>query len=230
MKYLFLPIILLLAACSSGTEELSKLDFPYQKDYQAVYFTKSTLFRNDGSIQTTKSDSLYLKIFRDLSEKGTRTHEWLMLPGLNDKNVPDTMLSQIDSSGLYIYFSPDFLPEGTKEIKLIDLPLKQGAVWESSYLSFPAKATYLKDSTIITPAGEFKTFGIQYEFLPYYMNEFIQEPLKYEVRGVLVDYYSNKAGKVLTQIDFYVTDRKSGKIQWKILSNQSVLNTLILPN
>lgn len=219
-----------MAACSSGPEEITQIAFPYKKDYKATYFTKSTLFREDGTVQTSKSDSLYLKIFRDLSEKGTLSHEWLMLPGMKDKNVPDTMLSQIDSSGLYIYFSPDFLPEGMHEIKLIDLPLKAGAVWESSYLSFPAKATYLtKDSTITTSAGEFKTFAIQYEFSPYYMNEFIQDQEKYEVRGVLVDYYSNEAGKVLSQIDFYVTDRTSGKRQWKILSNNSVLTQLILP-
>jgi len=231
MKYLIIPFLLfLIVGCSFDSKEIKSLDFPYKKNYQANYLTRSTLFREDSTVRITKSDTLFLKISRDLSEKGSKTHEWLMLPGMNDKAIPDTMISHIDATGLYNYYSPDLLPEGAKEIKLIALPIKPGMTWKSAYLSFPAKATYLtKDSIVVTPAGEFNTFAIQYEFSPFYMNELLQDQTKDEVRGVIVDYYSKEVGKVLTQLDFYVTDRKSGKRKWKILSNQSVLYKLTIP-
>jgi hypothetical protein len=232
MKYLIIPIVFLVAACSTSPQEINRLDFPYKKNYEAAYFTKVTLLREDGSVQAMGTDTLNFKINKDLSDKGNKTHEWLLLPGMKDNNIPDTMLSYIDSTGLYNYYGPELLPEGAKEIKLISLPLTPGKVWESSYLSFPAKATYLdKDSTIITPAGEFKTFAIQYEFFPTYMNtyEFIKDLTKNEIRAVWVDYYSQEVGKVLTQLDFYVTDRKSGKRLWKIQSSNSYLIKIKIP-
>lgn len=231
MKYFAFILPLILSACTFNSETIEQLDFPYGKGYEAVYLTQSVLFKEDGTIQTTQSDSLYFKIHRDLSERTSKSHEWLLLPGSTKKEIPDTILSIIDSSGLYNYYGPDILPEGSKEIQLISLPLVSGKVWESHYLSFPAKATFLeKDSLISTAAGDFKTFAIQYEFKPYYMDEdFIKDKAKNEVRAVLIDYYSPKAGKVMSEINYYVTDRKSGDQQWKILSNKSVLIKLTLP-
>jgi hypothetical protein len=231
MKYFAFILPFILSGCSFNSESIKRLDFPYGKGYEAVYATQSVLFKEDGTIQTTQSASLYFKIHRDLSERNSKSHEWLLLPGSGKKEMPDTMLSIIDSSGLYHFYGPDILPEGAKEIQLISLPLTAGKVWESHYLSFPAKATFLeKDSLISTAAGDFKTFAIQYEFKPYYMDEdFIRDKTKQEVRAVLIDYYSPEAGKVLSEINYYVTDRKSGNKLWKILSNKSVLAKLTLP-
>lgn len=231
MKHFAISLIaLILTGCSFNSNNIEQLNFPYGKGYEAVYFTKSILYKEDGSVQTTQSDSLYFSIHRDLSEGGSKSHEWLLLPGSVKREIPDTILSIIDSSGLYHFYGPDLLPEGAKEIKLIALPLKPGKVWKSHYLSFPAKATVLKkDSIINTPAGDFKIFAIQYEFAPYYMEDFIKDKERNEVRAVIVDYYSQEAGKVLSEINYYVTDRKSGEKRWKILSNESALIKLSLP-
>lgn len=229
--FLFSITILFFLTGCSDSGQINELKFPYKKNYQAVFFTQSSLYREDGSIRTSQSDSIYLTVNNDLSEKGSLLHEWFMLPGSKDKNIPDTVLSLINETGLYHYYGPDLLPEGAKEIKLIELPLQAGKMWESSYLSFPAKAMYLPvDSLVTTPAGDFSVFSIQYDFSPYYMNELILNDPKSEVRGVLTDYYSPEHGKVLSLIDYFVTDPKSGKRKWKILANRSALVKLTIPN
>lgn len=231
VNYLILPFLILLIGCSENQpKEITRLDFPYKNNYSATYFTKSALYKEDGSVRFSDSTFLTLKINKQFPEKYKKVHEWLMLPGVYDKNIPDTMVTVIDSSGLFTYYSEGFLPGADAEIKLISLPLTKGKVWQSSYLSFPAKATYLATDTIIkTSAGEFKSFAIQYEFSPYYMNEFLSDTIHEEIRGRLVDYYSLQAGKVFTKIDYYVTDKKSGNKKWRILSNYSKLDKLYIP-
>jgi hypothetical protein len=231
VKYLILSVIIIVVSCSENkNKEIKQLEFPYKKNYSATYYTKSTLYKEDGSVRFSDSTFLNLKISKQFPEKNKKIFEWLMLPGVYDKTIPDTMVTVIDSSGLYTYYSENFLPGANSEIELISLPLTSGKQWSSSYLSFPAKASYFNMDTIIkTSAGDFNSFAIKYEFSPYYMNEFLSDTTNQEIRGLLVDYYSQDAGKVLTKIDYYVTDKKSGKRQWKILSNYSILSKLYIP-
>lgn len=231
MKLLFISItILFLPGCSLKEKEIRGLDFPYKKNYQAEYASTSIMYREDGTVRTSQTDTLLLKIGKDLSEKGSQTHEWLLLPGVQMKNIPDTMLSHIDPSGLFIYYAPDLLPDGQKEIQLIKLPLKEGLEWGSHYLSFPARARCTTlDSTVSTGAGTFQAFVIQYEFHPFYMDDHIEDPVRNEVRGVVTECYAQKVGKVSTSIDYFVTERKTGERKWKLLSNESILSKLTIP-
>ncbi|MBX9853490.1 MAG: hypothetical protein K2X86_17230 [Cytophagaceae bacterium] len=224
----FFLLLVIFTSCNTSEENAEKiiteLNFPYKKGYQMEYFTKSTFFNPDGSVRLNDSAFLSLKINDEYLEKGGKIHEWLMIPGSKVKSIPDTMYTLIDKSGLINWFDPDLFPGGDRKSDVIILPLKKDTAWKSYFFTYPAKATCIStDTTITSDSVSYNTFLIKYEFTPDYMNYFIKDQTKEEVRGVLYDFYSPSEGKVLTKTDFYVTEKSSGKHLYKILSNKTRL-------
>jgi hypothetical protein len=224
MNKILILAIAALCSCRSANKEIKELTFPYKKNFEATYFTKSIHYHPDNSIRFQDSAFLTFRISDEFIDDKGKIHEWLLLPGSQIKNIPDTMYTLIDKSGLIDWYAMDILD---RRSNVIILPLKKDTSWNSYYLTYPAKASCISiDTTTSIFSKNYECFLIQYEFSPDYMNDFLQGDSTKYVRAIKKDFYSMKHGLVKTELNYFVTERTSGRKLYRILHNKILLKEI----
>ena len=68
--FAIIGLLFLTIACKQETKEINALNFPYIKGFTSTFFTKSVLYRQDGSVRFKDSTFLHLKISDIYTQQG----------------------------------------------------------------------------------------------------------------------------------------------------------------
>lgn len=139
------------------------------------------------------------------------------------KELPDTVYYEINDQGVYCHYNQSLFEGAEKNFLLAPFPLTKGEQWESRFFHYPASASCGATDTLVrTRTGNFHCFRVDYHFSPDYMNGFITDSVNYKVEADLSDYFS-PTGRILSRINYYLTDRKDPVKKWLLLKNETKL-------
>ena len=231
MKIFKYPVLIflfpLLASCS-GNDDLDKpaIDFKFQIENQTVltYESNSVFYHEKSdSIRFRQSAEIKNTLLNHKERNGTLSYQFELLPGWSVKELADTMVYEVNEKGVFCHYNKQLFEGSDKSFLLIPFPLTKGKKWETKFFSYPATAECsTEDTIIITKQGQFHCFRVDYSFTPDYMNSFIKDSTQYEVKAIMSDFFSKK-GKVLSRINYYMTERIRPVNRWKILESQTML-------
>jgi hypothetical protein len=227
MKKLWLIITALacLTSCNWESEkEITRFSFPFKKNLHASYFSRSQFFAENGNIEIEDSAFFNYDIIEEKKGGEILSYTWTLLPGSQEKSVPDTLFTNLEPTGYYVWYNKGLFDSSSAKRLLFPLPLKKSAAWSSYFLNIPASSICINLDTIIqTKAGKFSCFRVDSEFYPDFHNGILSDTINYRVKGIISDYYSLKAGKIYSKAEYFTESRLNDVKGYKFLSNETYL-------